>query len=190
MLVYVGTVVSVLTVTMSAYYLLARETDIERIITFATIGLFTGTILLLGDRITKIRLPILGEVVAKARQDANEIKIIRDDVLHQSEIIEGVLEQAENLQQDIDEVSNAVERQKIAFRKSFLEDRISNINAEIYELQQAQMKMLTRGSVSTVEGSQDYTEILGKIGHLSAQLEQYSKELETLEKVFEDGETK
>lgn len=190
MLVYVGTAVSVLTVTMSAYALLAQETDIERVITFATIGLFTGTILLLGDRITKIRLPVLGEVVAKARQDANEIKVMRDDVLRQSKMIEGVLEQAANLQQDIDDVSNALQGQKIATKKRFLEDKITTLRAELDELQQAQTKLITRGSLSTMEGSQDYTEILTKIGHLSEQLAQYSNELEALDSATEDTQAR
>ena len=77
---YFGVGLLTTTVLVSGYTLLFRITDTKRLITFAAIGFFSGTLLILCERITVIRMPVLGEIVAKAREDAMEISDIRKEV--------------------------------------------------------------------------------------------------------------
>lgn len=190
MLVYIGTGLSVLTVLISSYSLFVQKVEIKRVILFATIGLFSGTILLLGDRITTIRLPILGEVVAKARQDANEIEKIRDDVLNQSKVIKNILKQAKNLQKDLDELTNEMQHQKVSVGNKFLEEKINTINSEINELEEMRYKILTQlGKALTSEKmmklQNDDQDLAYKIKKLYKQLKQYSNELKNRENTNE-----
>ena len=187
MLVYIGTVLSVLTVIFSAYFLLFKKVEIKRIILFATIGLFSGTILLLGDRITTIRLPMLGEVVAKARQDASEIENIRDDVISQSKEIKSIIEQATILKKNIVQLENNLQLQEVNVRKNFLKDKINNINTEIQELENKRTKLFMSGGFTgttqkIIDNSKDDSELAFKIDKLVGQLKQYSNELKALEK--------
>lgn len=184
MLAYIGTALSVFTVIISSYFLLVKDVEVTRIVTFAVIGLFSGIIMLLRDRITSIRLPILGEVVAKAREDATEITKIRDDVQTQRNKIKDVLKQAADLKNEMGELTKELELEKISVRKQFIEERISALKADIKELQRVKFNKHIRlegRTPSTSEGITDKREADRAIFRLHAQVSQYSKELEVLE---------
>jgi hypothetical protein len=178
MLAYIGTALSVFTVIFSSYFLLVKDVEVTRIVTFAVIGLFSGIIMLLRDRITSIRLPILGEVVAKAREDATEITKIRDDVQTQSNSIKVVLKQAADLKNEMGELTKELEFEKLSVRKQFIKERISALNADIKELQRVMHLNLSK---PVREGIPSTNESNRAIFRLQAQVSQYAKDLEKLE---------
>jgi len=178
MLIYIGTAISVFTVIISSYFLLVKDVEVTRIVTFAVIGLFSGVIMLLRDRITSIRLPILGEVVAKAREDASQITKIRDDVQTQSDSIKKVLKQAADLKNEMGELTNEIEFEKISVKKQFIKERINALSADINE---ARRVMYTNLSKPKQAGLPSTNESNRAIFRLQTQVNQYSKDLEKLE---------
>lgn len=187
MLMYIGASISILTVILSSYYLLAEMIDITRIITFATIGLFSGTILMLGNRITKIKLPGLGEVIAKANQDAAEIKNIRDDALLKSETIKSILEQAKILEHDILELADSLQIEKTAVKRKFLEERLHNARTQLEDLEKLSLKQARRFD-SSMEGIQDSIDVRMKMNDIRNDLEKYNDALKELDSNSENSD--
>jgi len=180
---YLGGGLLIVTVIVSGCALLLKKIDVKRLIAFATIGFFSGTILLLSERITNIRLPILGEIVTKAREDAMEIKQVREEVEGQRKMVSGVVEQAKNLQIEMEQLTVSLHAQRRNARKEYLQERINEINNEISEREQDETYKKMSGYYNdALRTNQERIGAKQHILQLRTLAFKYSDELKNLEK--------
>jgi hypothetical protein len=182
-IVYFGVALLMVTVILSGYALLLRKIDVKRLVVFATIGFFSGTILLLSERITTIRLPVLGEIVTKAREDAMEINQIREKVENQRKVVSAVVEQAKNLQQEMEQLRTNLHLQKRIAREKYLQERIDELNKEISESEQREINKTLSGAYdNTLATQREMIDAKMRIFRLRDLVKKYSEELDSLEK--------
>jgi hypothetical protein len=179
-IVYFGVGLLIATVILSGYALILKKIDIKRIIAFAAISFFSGTILLLSERITTIRLPVLGEIVTKAREDAMEIMQIRKEMESQRERVLEVVKQAETLQQEMEQLTIQLQIQKRNARKMYLHERIDELQQEIAEREHQEIQKYIGGD-SLREVKRKFDVRIG-IQRLNDLVKKYSEELNDLDK--------
>lgn len=180
---YFGGALLIVTVIVSGCALMLRKIDVKRLVAFATIGLFSGTILLLGERITNIRLPILGEIVTKAREDAMEIKQVREEVEGQRKMVSGVVEQAKNLQIEMEQLTLSFQLQRRNTRKEYLQERINEIDNDIREREKNERDKMVSGYYNDMlKTNQERIGAKMYISKLRTLANKYSEELDSLQK--------
>jgi hypothetical protein len=179
---YLGVALLILTVIVSGCALLLRKIDVKRLVAFATIGFFSGAILLLSERITNIRLPILGEIVAKAREDAMEIIQVREEVEGQRKLVSGVVEQAKNLKIEMEQLTLSLHSQRRITRKAYLQERINEINNNIREKELSEGSKAFSGYYDGIKNSPERYGAKMHILQLRALVDKYSEELDSLKK--------
>ena len=180
-IVYLGVALMIITVIVSGYSLLFKKIDTKRLVAFATIGFFSGAILLLSERITNIRLPILGEIVTKAHEDALEINQVLKSVEEQSQIVSGVVEKAKDLQVEMEQLAMDMLSQKRNARIQYVQERINELQDEVAEREQKEWWNNVTGrdrGLNSLEKSQ----IRMNIERLKNLIDEYSEELSSLKK--------
>lgn len=179
---YLGGALLIVTAIVSGCALLLKKIDVKRLAAFATIGFFSGTILLLSERITNIRLPILGEIVTKAREDAMEIKQVREEAEGQRKIVSGVVEQAKNLQAEMEQLTLSFQLKIRNTRKAYLQERINEIDKDIREREQNITNKIMSGYYNDSKTNQERFDAKRYIFQLRTLADKYSEELDSLEK--------
>ena len=105
---YIGALVLINVLIVSAYLIFATEVSGKRIAVFAGIGLILGIALLKGHQITHVKVPLIGEftsVVEKATADANEVERIRNEVEQQRDSIALIVRDTNKAREDLDKVT-------------------------------------------------------------------------------------
>jgi len=105
---YVGALFLISIVVILWHIANKKTADWKRLTAVGVIGLFVGVALLLGDRITGVKVKGVGEisaVVAQATADAEKIANIRAELESQRDSLQMVVRDANNAQQKIEELS-------------------------------------------------------------------------------------
>lgn len=180
---YFGVGLLTTTVLVSGYTLLFRITDTKRLITFAAIGFFSGTLLILCERTTVIRMPVLGEIVAKAREDAMEISDIRKEVEKQRVQVTRVVEQATQLDGEMAQLSKRLDAETSSAKKERLLDRKKILIAKIEELEEElETERLPLLKKSSSAHGREIFDLMRKQAKNDQDLLKYQYELHNLEK--------
>jgi uncharacterized membrane-anchored protein YhcB (DUF1043 family) len=112
---YIGGLVLINVVLIAAYFLFLTQVSGKRIFAFASIGLIIGVCLMLADRITKVKVPGIGEITAaveKVTTDANEVEKIRKEVESHRDAIALVLRDTNTARKDLDELASLSKKSK------------------------------------------------------------------------------
>jgi len=99
-----GIIILVIAFIMTAYMILFTDVNNAKIITLAGSSIFIGMGLILGDRITLIKLLGLGEIQAateKALAEAKQIESIRNEVEDQKNSIDSVINNANEAEEQL-----------------------------------------------------------------------------------------
>jgi hypothetical protein len=105
---YIGGLILINVLIISAYFVLATQVSSKRIAVFAGIGLFLGIAVMLCDRITGVKVSGIGEIttaVQKATADAEEVEKIRKEVEEHKDTIALIMRDANKARKDLDEVA-------------------------------------------------------------------------------------
>jgi hypothetical protein len=185
---FLGIAVLLAGAVLAVYGLIFTRLEAKRVISVVGLLFFCGVFLLLFERISQLELPgALGKITLEAKQDAKQIRAIRQDMEVQQQRVGQLVSDMQQTSEQVALLAGELDDKVAVLRSERIDDRVRYL--------QEQIRLLEK-SIPIWEGEkhrafadrQQHTgfQLEQKISEAWAKLDDYYRELEELRKAVAD----
>ena len=185
---FIGLAVLLAGAVLAVYGLIFTRLEAKRVISVVGLLFFCGVFLLLFERISQLELPgALGKITLEAKQDAKQIRAIRQDMEVQQQKVGQLVSDMQQTSEQVALLAGELDDKVAVLRSERIEDRVRYLQEQIRLLEQG-IPIWEGEKHKAFADRQQQTgfQLEQKISEAWVKLSDYSRELEELRKQAAD----